>query len=226
MLLMLVEWLEQAGINVVSANTDSLDIIFDKSKEQVVRDLMKRWTEMTNGITMGEDDIAKAVYSDVNCYFWQETNGAIKEKGRWVTHYDDKGEWKPKMLNKGFRHPVINIALRDFFLKDKPIEDTIYNHEDILDFCMSQKVDRSFTVWHNRQKQQRINRWYASTDGAYIYKEKDGKYGHMLKSSGVTILNHCTDRYAKNYSNLNYQWYVSQCQKQIDEVIPKQMKLF
>lgn len=153
-------------------------------------------------------------------------NGKIKEKGRWVTHYDKDGNWKPQMLNKGFRHPIINIALRNYFLKDILVKDTIYNHNDILDFCMSEKVDKSFNVIHQDTNLQRINRWYASTTGGYLYKEKNGSYNHMLKGQGVSILNYCKQRDPKYYKDLNYNWYISQANKQIDEVIPKQLTLF
>lgn len=226
MILMMIEWLEESGINVIASNTDSVDIIYPEKYKDIVEQIGNKFCEVTKGIKVEYDNVAKSVYSDINCYFMQFTDGKIKEKGRWVTHYDHKGEWNPKMLNKGFKHPIVNIALKEFFINNKDIKETIYEHNDILDFCMSQKVGNSYTLWHNNNKLQKINRWYASTNGAYLYKEKNNSYEHLLKDKGVTIINYCKERNAKKYTDLDYNWYISQAQKQIDEIIPKQLKLF
>lgn len=231
MLLMLIEWLVEAGITVKAANTDSVDIIYDKSLKPTVERICSRWTNLTGGIKIDTDSISKAVYSDINCYYHKFTDSTIKEKGRWVTHYNEDGVYAPKMLNKGFSHPVINIALREFFMNNIPVEDTIYNHTDILDFCMAKRANRDYTVYHGNgnsglTKVQRVNRYYASTKGGYLYKEKNGKYNHMLKGQGVTILNLCEKKELKNYTDLDYRWYIKQCKKQIEDIIPSQLVLF
>lgn len=226
LLLMLIEWLEDIGVNCVSANTDSIDIIFNKDKEQQVRELMSKWTEMTNGITMGEDPILKSVYLNINAYFWKEPNGYIKEKGYLVTHYNSKGEWQPQSLQKGIGLPIVNIALREFFMNEEPIENTILHHKDILDFCMAKRVDKSYIVLHNGKKQQQLNRYYASTNNGYLYKFRNNSYHHLLKSSGVTILNKVENRHPRYYQDLDYNYYIQETQKIIDSVIPKQMSLF
>jgi len=65
-------------------------------------------------------------------------------------------------------------------------------------------TDRNFVT----AKQQRLNRFYASTKGGYIYKCRDGKQSHLLKQSGVTIYNnHKEDVFP---DDINYKFYISQ----------------
>ena len=253
MILMMIEWLEEAGINVVASNTDSVDIIFPKNLKDTVAEIGNKFTKMTNGIQVEFDDIAKAIYGDINCYYMLFTNGKVKEKGRWVTHYKWKDnepvEYNPQMLNKGFWSPVVNIALRKYFIDNVPVEVTIRNHPDILDYCMSQKVDRSYNIWHGQKnlvedfmfgnlhntgdtkmkgvtKQQQINRWYASTNGGFLYKERNNNYYHLLKNQGVTILNKCDTVDRTAYKNIDYNFYIREANKIINEVEPKQLTLF
>lgn len=229
MLLMLIEWYEDAGIKVYAANTDSVDIIFDKSKLDLVNSISDKWTKMTNGITIDADELSKTVYYDVNCYVMQFVDGKIKEKGRWVTHYDHKGNWNPQMLNKGFKHPVIQIALREYFINNVPVEETIMAENDILDYCLAQKVNRDFRVYHGSDKVQRINRYFVSNskDARYLYKVKNNKTSNLLKSYPVEIINKVkdADRSNKLY-DINYSWYIKECNKVIEEVMPSQLTLF
>ncbi len=224
MILMLIEWYEQNGIKVHAANTDSVDITFDKSKLDLVNKISDEWTKMTNGITIDADDLIKSVYYDINCYFMQFSNGYIKEKGRWVTHYEGD-KWKPQMLNKGFKHPIIQMALKKYFFEDVPFEETLKSDNDILDYCMAQKVDKKYQVYYGLDKVQRINRYFVSNKGKYLYKKHEGKSTNLLKGFGVELLNKVESRSSLDY-NINYSWYINECKKVLNEVKPIQLKLF
>ena len=50
------------------------------------------------------------------------------------------------------------------------MDEFIKKDRDIRDFLMSQAVDKKFKVIHGDKPVQRINRFYASTDGPYLFK--------------------------------------------------------
>ena len=69
-------------------------------------------------------------------------------------------------------------------------EIAIHNYKDIFLYCASQKVDKSYYVeWNNQKIPQRLNRYYVSRRGSYLYKCREGKKHHMLKGHGVMLYN-------------------------------------
>ena len=93
---------------------------------------------------------------------------------------------------------------------------------------MSQAVDKKFKVIHGDKPVQRINRFYASTDGPYLFKQ-DGddvdKVSNMLTKSGVTILNKFDDRTIED-RKVNYRYYISEANKIIADFTEQQLELF
>lgn len=93
---------------------------------------------------------------------------------------------------------------------------------------MSEKTGKQWTVEYNGQTQQRTNRFYASTDGCFLYKWKidDGvkKYQNMLTASGVTLLNNFDN--LKENPKINYQYYITEANKIINQLKTKQLSLF
>ena len=168
-----------------------------------------------------ETDEYKAMYQlAINDYIVVPVNGKVKEKGFFITE---------TKLGKGLTPKVIPKAIQAYFLEGKPIKEFIENHTEIKDFLMSEKTGKQWTVEYNNIIQQRTNRFYASTDGAYLWKWKDspeGKsYQNMLASSGVTILN-TLDEKPISERKINYRYYLREALKVVDTLEPKQLSLF
>lgn len=79
-LLMLIEALEDAGIEVVSANTDGIISKFPKWMEDTYLEIMEWWQEET-GFNMEFTDYAGVYSRDVNSYIAVGMNGKVKTKG-------------------------------------------------------------------------------------------------------------------------------------------------
>lgn len=213
---MLSERLTDAGIKVDSLNTDGITCLIPKSKIDVYNNICKEWQELT-GLELEFNEYKKVIRRDVNTYFAQFTNGKVKEKGDFLT--------KP-VLGKGYDKPIISIALKEYFINNIPVEKTIKEHNNIYDFCMMQKVDKKFKVFWNGKQQQRINRYYVSNNGAYLYKQKPGgNLENMLKGFGVTVFNKFEKKEMKDY-NINYNYYIAEAKKLIHEIEPNQLSLF
>ena len=79
-LLMLIERLELAGIRVVSANTDGVELSVPKGREWLCDSIIQWWQEVT-GLVL-EDKAYLALYSrDVNNYISLQFDGSVKRKG-------------------------------------------------------------------------------------------------------------------------------------------------
>ena len=133
-----------------------------------------------------------------------------------------------KKLGKGLSPVVIPKAVINYFVTGESIESFIKNDRDIHDFLMSQAVDKKFEVYHGEQKIQRINRFYASTDGKYLFKydpESTREKANMLTKSGVTILNKFDDLPIED-RKINYRYYISEAKKIVADFTEQQLELF
>ena len=133
------------------------------------------------------------------------------------------------VLGKGLAPTIIPESVINYFVYNIPIEDSVKNCTDIYKFLMSQRVDKKFKVEYNDKYIQRINRWYASTDGCYLYTVDESKtpfkYSNLLKKSGVTILNKIDDKPVEK-RKINYPYYISEARKIVNQLECRQLDLF
>lgn len=87
----------------------------------------------------------------------------IKTKGMFITEV---------LLGKGLSPKIIPEAIIKYVVDGIPVEDTVKGCTDIKKFLMSEKTGKQWHVEYMNQEIQRTNRFYASTDGAYLWKWK------------------------------------------------------
>lgn len=162
LLLMLAEKLTQLGCRIVQANTDGLFVLLKKDVYSKVNKVCRDWEQLTK-LTL-EEERFKAMYQyAINDYFAIAEDDSVKEKGMFITTVK---------LGKGLTPKIIPKAVINFFKNGVPVEETIKGCQDIRDFLMSEKTGKQWHVEYNNEEQQRTNRFYASTDGAYLWKWK------------------------------------------------------
>ena len=49
-------------------------------------------------------------------------------------------------LSKGYDMPIVAKAAAEYLLNDKPILETLYECQNILDFCKTQNIGKQFKV--------------------------------------------------------------------------------
>ena len=240
LLLMLAEKLTQIGCRIVQANTDGLFVLLKRDVYSKANNICKEWEQLTR-LTL-EEDRFKAMYQyAINDYFAITEEGKVKEKGMFITTVK---------LGKGLTPKIIPKAVINFFKDGVPVEDTIKNCKDIRDFLMSEKTGKQWHVEYMNKEQQRTNRFYASTDGGYLWKWKDTghkegevitytepyvgehkykasarQYQNMLTASGVTLLNYLDDKPIKE-RKINYRYYIMEAYKIIRDLKPLQLSLW
>lgn len=225
-LLMLADLLLQHSCEIVQVNTDGVMFIAKKAYKDAIMESVAKLEQLTK--LSFEADSYEAFYQfAVNDYFGvvdgfsQSRNPKlIEKKGMFITE---------PVLGKGLAPTIIPEAVINYFVFNIPVEDTIRNCDDIRKFLMSQRVDKKFKVEYDDKYIQRINRWYASTNGCYLYtvdeSKTPAKYSNLLKKSGVTILNYIDNISTKN-RKINYPYYISEARKIIDQLVCRQLDLF
>lgn len=240
LLLMLAEKLTQIGCRIVQANTDGLFVLLKKDIYSKVNSICREWEQLTK-LTL-EEDRFKAMYQyAINDYFAITEDNKVKEKGMFITTVK---------LGKGLTPKIIPKAIISFFKDGIPVEDTIKNCTDIRDFLMSEKTGKQWHVEYMNEEQQRTNRFYASTNGGYLWKWKDTghkegeiitytepyvgerkykasarQYQNMLTASGVTLLNKFDDKPIEE-RKINYRYYIMEAYKIIRDLKPLQLSLW
>lgn len=240
LLLMLAEKLTQIGCRIVQANTDGLFVLLKKDVYSKVNSICREWEQLTK-LTL-EEDRFKAMYQyAINDYFAITEDNKVKEKGMFITAVK---------LGKGLTPKIIPKAVISFFKDGVPVEDTIKNCTDIRDFLMSEKTGKQWYVEYMNEEQQRTNRFYASTNGGYLWKWKDTghkegeiitytepyvgerrykasarQYQNMLTASGVTLLNKFDDKPIEE-RKINYRYYIMEAYKIIRDLKPLQLSLW
>lgn len=231
-LLMLIERLGELNFNVISANTDGIITLVPTDRVDEYHDHCKKWEKNTN-FTLEHTYYKKYVRRDVNNYLSITTSEDIKAKGDFIYPDLSKIGEDPFILRRGFDRPIIPLALNNFFIHNIPIEETIRKHNDIYDFCTSQKTDKSFTNEYHTIKNNELHiekiqqsvRYYISNKGGSLYKRhnQDGRLINYCVGKNVTLFN---DYVQKEDYDIDYNYYIHETQKIIDQIIKKQLKLF
>ena len=225
-LLMLVDILLQHNCKIVQVNTDGVMFVAKKEIESHLQESVAELERLTQLSFEGNHYEAFYQYA-VNDYFGVEEGYSqsrdpklIERKGMFITD---------TQLGKGLAPTIIPEAVIKYFVEGIPIEKTIKECTDIRKFVMGQRVDKKFDVEYNDKKVQRINRFYASTNGCNLYKIKyeDDKpsYTNMLTKSGVTLLNKYDDADIK-CRHINYGYYLSEARKIVENLKCRQLELF
>ena len=159
-LLMLIERLEDAGVSVVSANTDGFVSLVEKEDYQTYDDICFDW-ELDTGFDLEETQY-KALYSrDVNNYL------AITEDGS-----KGKGIFAAPGLMK---NPVAGTcvdAAKAWVIEGTPINQTIESCDDITKFITVRRVTGG-GVWRD-QYLGKVVRWVYGKGGSPITYKKNG----------------------------------------------------
>jgi hypothetical protein len=217
-LLMLVDRLLDLGCEIIQVNTDG---VVYKAKNTLREGIQEAISEVERITRLEfESNEYEAFYQyAINDYFGVLKDGEIEEKGMFIT--------KTK-LGKGLAPVVIPKAVIAYFTQHVPVEKTVIEDKDIKDFLMSQAVDKKFQVFYGEEPTQRINRFYASTNGYFLYKTDPGsdrERTNMLTKSGVTILNKFDDLPIED-RKINYRYYISEAMKIIHDFTDQQLELF
>lgn len=217
-----------SSIRFININTDGIMYKIKKSELSKVDAICSEWEKRT-GLELETDEIAKVWIKDVNNLLIIETNGKIKKVGGYLNYgINDKGAWS---VNNNY--VIVKKALYNYFVYGKPVEDTINESTDILDFQIIAKAgssykEASYTISGVRQTIQKVNRVYATNNVSYgtIKKRKDNKVsddkiGNLPDHVLIDNDNHLS------ISDVYKGWYIEKAKKYIADytIKPERKKI-
>lgn len=245
-LMSLIEMFEMENIEVLSANTDGVTCKVPKAKKERYLEICKEWEAKYN-FELEFTHYSKIIRRNVNNYLaikagkplWMDHDGTVDiEKNIAEDLIKVKGWFEPTVqLEKGYRHPIVTRAVVRYLLDNIDPATTIKRHGDVLDYCLSQKTGQDFDTKEitmlfdelEEIKLQKNNRFYVSNTGSSIVKVKrdSGRRTSLVAKQSLTVLNNLDDKPISK-RDINYDWYIEQAWKVIDEVHPRavQMTLF
>lgn len=224
---------EISSLQFLQINTDGITVKLLRSDLEKYYSICKQWEKYT-GLNLEFVEYKKMIINDVNNYIAVKFDDSVKYKGLFEIN---------KEFHKDTSFKIVQIALSNYFVKGKAIEETIKNHNNIYDFCGRQKfksdsygeiryigienVNGSNLYKEIREKQQKTTRYYISNKGATFVKvyPKKNKESFINKDFQVTIFNKYVEKNINQY-DINYDFYIIECKKIIESIEDKQLTLF
>lgn len=216
-LLMFIERLIAAGIEVVSANTDGVVCRFSPAQEAAYVAVCKQWESETD-FNLEYTDYKVYVRRDVNNYLSLTSTGKMKGKGALAV---TRGEFA-----KGYDKPIVPMAIKAYFIDGIPVEDTVRNCQNIHLFCATKKIGEQFipifrTADGMEEVVQRRNRYYAvKAKGGILMKRQFGGKLLSVTTQQVYLANNITD----NMPEPDYDYYIGEANKIIEQIEPRMVQ--
>ena len=196
MLLDLIEHLEVVeGFELIQSNTDGLIIRIPDTDEafEQVDDICWEWesrcsTELCN-ISLGLDIITEIYQKDVNNYLWIDIDGGVERIG----------DYLKKLSPIDYNLAILNKALVNYMVHKIPVEQTINECDDLIDFQSIAKLSDAYEYVEHEHGPSHMEQKYnkqgkkagkklvydgreRSTNKAYrVFASKDPLDGRLLK---------------------------------------------
>jgi hypothetical protein len=218
---LVVGYLEQCEtIRIINLNTDGVLFSIDDSELPKVHAVNREWEERT-GFTLEEDKVRKVVQANVNNYIMVMLDGRVKTKGGYVNYgIAPAGAW-----NVNNDYVIVKKAIIDYFVKDKPVEETILTCDDILEFQYIAKAGGKYSrVYHivngNEIQVQKVNRVYATNDWTMgtLYKVH-AETGRPAKIGGLPTNCIIDNKNELTIEAVDRDHYVQKAKKMIDDYL-------
>ena len=135
LMVMLLEELEEKvkSFRLLQNNTDGILYIIDVKDFDLVDDITYQWEQKTH-LTMEFDYFKKVIQGDVNNYIAIEPDGSYKAKGSYFKELST--------IDNDL--PIVNKAIKNYLIKNIPIEKTIYECDDLMQFQQIVKISSKY----------------------------------------------------------------------------------
>lgn len=219
-LLLLIEFLELSGIEVISANTDGIVKLVTKDKEEDLKKCISYWEQQTGFET--EQTRYNGYYArDVNSYYALKTDKGIKKKGPWSEVGSQSG-------TKLDTNPIVLIcsdAVEALLAHNKPIEETILNCKDFTRFVSVRQAKAPGAHWKGEYLGRVLRWYYAKGETGCI--QTVAANNKVADSDGAKP---CLDLPDSFPDDIDYQWYINKTTEILYEINylqrPRQIEFF
>ena len=201
-------------IECLQVNTDGLMFMVESDEDiTTMENVINEWSERSK-YTMERDDITDLIQKDVNNYCIKMiSNGKEKIKA--------KGAMVKENSSLDNDLPILNIALRNYFINNIPVEKTINECNELIKFQKIYKITSNYkyAIHNNKPLANKVNRVFASKDenDTAIYKLKKDKENADLFAGTPEhcFIDNGDIRNKTVPDNLDKQWYIDLANKRI-----------
>lgn len=204
----LIEKLETIpSYELIQSNTDGILVKIKRKHFDQFDDIVYEWEERTR-LHMSFDYCRKLIQKDVNNYILIDSEGGIKSKGAYV-----------KELSKlDYDLPIVNKAIKDYFIHGVHPSDTILNVDKLIEFQKVVKITSKYSgVQFGKRKQTgKVFRVFASKTGKPLRKIKGTvveKIAYVPDRCEI-INSDITDASVPEW--LDKSWYIDLAEKRIE----------
>jgi hypothetical protein len=169
-ILSLIERAVEAGVRVVSANTDGVVFKCPLGKAATLDALISSW-EDTTGFQIERTRYRALYSSSVNCYVALKDDGKVKRKGP-ISDPWEEGDVRGQIM-KNPQMTVCSAAAVRYLADRVPLEQTIRAEQDMRKFVAVVKVTGG-AMWRGHPLGRAV-RYYYSLDGESIVYAGSGK---------------------------------------------------
>lgn len=213
-------------LQFIQINTDGITIKLPKEKIPLIMEVCNQLTKETT-LEVEDAYYSQMIIRDVNNYMAQYSDD--------VEHIKYKGCFEiDKEYHKDNSMRIVPIALKNYFIYNTPISETIRNHKNIYDFCIRLKCNHSSKALYSYLDEDdrvkdltlsRTTRYFISKKGGAlsIYYNGSDSPNKVNKGYTVTLFNNFIEQ--EDY-NINYNFYEIETNKIIDIVVNNQLNLF
>ena len=214
------------GLEMLQINTDGITVRIPRDKVHIVNQINEKWQEETK-LILESVEYSKMIIRDVNNYLAISMDGKVKKKGIFETE---------KQLHKDNSFLAVPKALEAYYVNNTPIEETIKSNTNIYDFCGRYKAYKGWSAVFNysdkgkviQENHGKMLRFFpvSKGGGTSLKVNIDGRVHNLLANQKTMKFNRYFE--VENFQdyNVNYDFFVTECQKIIDVVEPKQLRLF
>jgi len=221
LLLDLIEKIEHY-CTLIQSNTDGLFLKVEKEEDiDKIKNIAKEWEARTR-LDLEWEVFNKIYQKDVNNYI------IINEKGK----YKSKGAYVKKLSEIDYDLPIVNEALINNFITNKPIEDTINECDDFRKFQKIVKISRLYkhALYGENKIDEKVLRVYASNveNASGVFKVKDVIDNEGVLSTRIEKISNTPKRcfiYNDDVTNcsisneLDKQYYIDIANKRLQEFL-------
>lgn len=234
-ILMIIEELLLNNYNIISCNTDGVTVYCENEKIENLRNIFNIFTEQYK-YTFEETEYKLIARTSVNDYLALKSDNKLKLKGDFEID---------KEIHKDPSNRIRAIAIARYFVENVSIEETIYNPQEeykigkdifkgfgIFDYCLyvKAKSNQHYNLISVTENSFMLKTELLSKNVRYIISNNGGKLVKIYKEDNseeginigykCTITNSISDNNVKNY-DINYQFYIDECNKIIDKVLKR-----
>lgn len=168
------------NLKMIQINTDGLTVRLPREMVPML-EMIRDWWQSFTLLTLEQVEYKTMFIRDVNNYIGLYPDGKLKRKGA----YEYDIEW-----HQNHSELVVPMAAEAALVYGVPVEEFIKGHQVFMDFMIREKASKGAHIEWGGVRQQKITRFYVSTQGAFMEKVSppaDGCIeGEFKRANGVS----------------------------------------